>query len=60
MTLEASVEISEAVVRLQGMVTVLQKMNAFGDKPENKEILADQFRQIMDAAAIGWVWSTHA
>jgi hypothetical protein len=57
---QASVEISEAVVRLQGMVTVLQKMNAFGDKPGNREILSDQFRQIMDVAATGWVWSNHA
>lgn len=53
-----NVEVAEAVVLLQSLVTQLQKLNA--DSQIDQKIMADQFRQIMDVAAIGWVWSTHA
>jgi len=53
-----NVEVAEAVVLLQHLVTQLQKLNA--DSQIDRKIMAHQFRQIMDVAATGWVWSEHA
>ena len=53
-----NVEVAEAVVLLQNLVTELQKLSA--DSQVDRKILADHFRKIMDVAATGWVWSTHA
>ena len=50
-------EVAEAVVLLQHLVTGLQKLTA--DSQEDHKLIADQFRKIMDAAATGWVWSEH-
>jgi hypothetical protein len=53
-----NVEVAEAVVLLQNLVTELQKLSA--DSQVDRKILADHFRKIMDVAATGWVWSNHA
>jgi hypothetical protein len=53
-----NVEVAEAVVLLQNLVTELQKLSA--DSQVDRKILADHFRKIMDVAATGWEWSSHA
>jgi hypothetical protein len=51
------IEVAEAVVGLQHLVTQLQKLTA--DSQVDRKIIADHFRKIMDVAATGWVWSEH-
>lgn len=51
------IEVAEAVVDLQHLVTQLQNLSA--DSQVDRKIIADHFRKIMDVAATGWVWSKH-